>query len=839
MANKILRKYLFIFCISWGIGGVFLYLNKITPFGIYSLASMDADIQYLDLFAYLKDVLSGNKTIGYNFSKGLGGNTFAIFSYYLASPVNIFLIFFDKSELNMFFSFAFLIKIALSSVFCLFFLVNRFRNLPLFYSILLSLGYAMSQYSILQASNIMWLDGVYMLPLILLGIYRVVNNKGLSLLAISVAFSMIFNWYSGIINCLFSILWLFFELIYKGDRIKGSLLSIFKYSIGMLCGLLLCSVVFVPTYFELQNGKGGLDLWLFNFGFTGNLFSLLNGLVLGAKENKGVLVLFSGSLALIGLTLYLSHLRNNWNRKSISVFILLMVTIMVFYWNPLILIFSIFKKVDSYWYRYSYFAHFVLIFIAGFSFSFFKIEFYKILKYGVLFFSILLGVSYIKNTSPELIYFSMSYYFIQVAFLWFVLNGKSSWRLSSMIFLFIMSSSELIQNFGLIKNVNTNGRDFVTYEKEQELLVKDIQSQNDKDFYRVSSLKNRKYNSENITAYYLDSFYHNYSGLNTYTSSPDNTQLEFLNTVGYPKYAGTLNVVNTSILPLDSLLGVRYFLSDVKIIGFDEVDTIQSRNGKSVYYNSYVLPVGLSYFSKDVKNNVIFNNPFENINSIYSTILGERASIFERIEYSFKQHNNMIDISFNGNGDPVYGYIDTKRELNGRLILNNRFLTGYSKWLAPRVVYLGNDVVNSLRLETKADLKGNISDIAIYRLNMKFFATVIDQIKQNNKAQAVEISDGLIRIKTRKSSEESKLFIAIPYNSAWRVLMNGNEIKPEPFFNGLMAIPLEINKDNVIEMTYSIPKLSLGVILSLLGILIFIVLLFSKNKFQICKDITC
>ena len=43
----------------------FLFLNEIVPFGNYTLATMDADIQYLDLFAYLQELLSGSKSIGY------------------------------------------------------------------------------------------------------------------------------------------------------------------------------------------------------------------------------------------------------------------------------------------------------------------------------------------------------------------------------------------------------------------------------------------------------------------------------------------------------------------------------------------------------------------------------------------------------------------------------------------------------------------------------------------------------------------------------------------------------------------------------------------------------
>ena len=69
---------------------VLCYLKGIVPFGSKgSMAIMDAQIQYLDFFAYLKDVLNGTQKIGYTFNRTLGGNNIAVFAYYLSSPFNL------------------------------------------------------------------------------------------------------------------------------------------------------------------------------------------------------------------------------------------------------------------------------------------------------------------------------------------------------------------------------------------------------------------------------------------------------------------------------------------------------------------------------------------------------------------------------------------------------------------------------------------------------------------------------------------------------------------------------------------------------------------------------
>ena len=53
----------------------------------YLLADMAS--QYNSLYNYIHDVLVGNDSIFYSFSKGLGGNMASTVGYYLASPFNI------------------------------------------------------------------------------------------------------------------------------------------------------------------------------------------------------------------------------------------------------------------------------------------------------------------------------------------------------------------------------------------------------------------------------------------------------------------------------------------------------------------------------------------------------------------------------------------------------------------------------------------------------------------------------------------------------------------------------------------------------------------------------
>ena len=70
--------------------GMFQY----APFGNNSLACMDAHWQYLDFFAYLKDVIQGKNSVFYSLTNTLGGAGLGVYSYYLASPLNLLVVFF-------------------------------------------------------------------------------------------------------------------------------------------------------------------------------------------------------------------------------------------------------------------------------------------------------------------------------------------------------------------------------------------------------------------------------------------------------------------------------------------------------------------------------------------------------------------------------------------------------------------------------------------------------------------------------------------------------------------------------------------------------------------------
>ena len=88
--------------VTAGIFWLVIVLDEFVPSGINTPAVTDAKLQYLDLFAYCRDVLTGQNSAAYTFSNTLGGSAAAIWAYYLASPFNILVLLFPRDRLNLY-----------------------------------------------------------------------------------------------------------------------------------------------------------------------------------------------------------------------------------------------------------------------------------------------------------------------------------------------------------------------------------------------------------------------------------------------------------------------------------------------------------------------------------------------------------------------------------------------------------------------------------------------------------------------------------------------------------------------------------------------------------------
>lgn len=845
------------------------WIKGYVPFGDHSLATMDADFQYLDFYAYMKDVLLGRNNIDYSFTKTIGGPCIGIFSYYLASPFNLLLIFFKKSQLIVFMELIISMKLALAASTCSYYLNRRFASSGKnpasgIMNVFFAVSYALGQYSIAQASNCMWLDGVYMLPLILLGVYRVVREAKTTTLSITVALSILFNWYTGGINCLFAIIWLIFEyFIMKTEGVSGSDRQdkfwkvVGRAAWAMFIGVLISAVLFLPTIGAMKySTRGKLEFQgLTDMSLLGNVASVIEAYSIGAMSSKGVVSLYCGSLAIIGcIGIFIGKTKTP--KQKLVRALMLFVVIMSFFWTPLCTVFSLFKSVGSYWYRYSYIGIITIIFLA---YEFFFSENIRhiwkrvVISVGVFaLYQIVLNRAYGWHKGYYII---ATIIFLTAVTAAVLLSARSrriivkrAW-MAILCMLFVLETGADV-SLQMDNYHRDNGDRFREYTVAEEELVSNMKNY-DPGIYRVNQTNGRNLNTVDIArgenktgengkkylndlrANYDESMAYNYWAIAGYTSSPDTNTLEFLERIGYRMSSENMNTVNMALVGADSLLGVRYVLSAYDITGLDKVKDIPDNSrGIGVYENPYCLPMAFVYNSGEYKAEMS-NNPFEYLNGIYSELLGRRTELFIPLKYDRsgdRLHKIEYKLYIPDGNYAVYGNIPWNFDFGAILSVNKTYKTRYAKWLSPSVFDIPvqkGDKYGYIKLASRNEINIVEDGEQFYALNLDEFKKVTDELSQG-AADKIDIKNGSADVQVT-AQEGQSLLISIPYSDGWEIRLNGERIEPDLLGNCLYSIKLA-DGENTVQMKFHVKYLGLGIGCSVLGIFMLIMTIFAKKR---------
>ncbi len=221
------------------------------PFGRESLMIVDMHHQYAPLLSQLREmVLHGGSPL-YTFETGIGANFISLFAYYLASPFNLLLALFPEGMLTEGILIITLLKNAIAAAMFAACVQYVFRRRD-FSVVMLSLGYSLSMYMIAYSWNIMWLDGVMLLPLAVLGFERMMRESKYGVYVLTLAYILFTNYYIGFMVCVFLVLY-FFVYIIRSHHTGGAFFRAgFRFALASLIGGGLAMCILLPVVFALQ-----------------------------------------------------------------------------------------------------------------------------------------------------------------------------------------------------------------------------------------------------------------------------------------------------------------------------------------------------------------------------------------------------------------------------------------------------------------------------------------------------------------------------------------------------------------------------------------------------------
>ena len=753
--------------------------------------------------------------------------------------------------MRTFFDIAVVIKLVLAALSCSYFFAETFKekinsNLKYAMTIVLSVSYALCQYNIAQSSNIMWLDGVYMLPLMLLSIHKIVigESKGWKL-AIVVGYMIIANWYSAGINCIFSGFWFIFEYArnyQKKDAAKDQLVNLLKnglsYVFAMVLGIMLSAFLFIPTVKALQGSPRGDLKWdkLFDNTITGDIKTVLQNYVYGATSAENSVALFCGCIVVIGVFAFFLNKKIKVSEK-VKCGLLLLFAILSMYWKPLISAFSMFQDVNGYWYRYSYLAIFVLIYIAG--------EYFLGSEYGMVPTSvsaILLSVmivllNHAKHAQPIREVYATALMFLVTGFAFglviFIKSKNINIRFyqSSILLMAFLCIGDSVYNSVLLMDKYAE-HDSCLRSKETKEASKQISMIQSKDrgVYRITQTY------AGINANYDEAFAHNYWSLAGYTSSPNDMQRGFLDKAGYNIMGPNFCVVNTSMLGIDSFLGTKYVMSAYPINGLKEVKGIGRYNGRRTYLNPYALPMAVTYRNNSIAYNTA--NCFEYQNSLYSSLVGRNVSVYKPLKAELVQEGNVAErksmkyrVNLPASGMcAVYGTIPWNSWINATLNVDGKYHIPYAQWLSPAVFHVPSEKGEETEtLSLSSDMGYDIrrEGVAFYALDLKELKKVTSELKAD-KLEYLCVRNGDIKVRARVKEAGNSLYLSVPCDKGWTVKLNGDDVQTRMIGDCLYSIPLKKGR-NVLVMHYRVPGLARGLVLSIAGILLVLLWVFGDG----------
>ncbi|SEF66139.1 Uncharacterized membrane protein YfhO [Eubacterium ruminantium] len=205
---------------SWILAAVITFIFMIAvmmygdvgPFGGRSYTMVDSIHQYVPFFSDYKAKLLDHGSMFYTWKVGMGVNFQSLFFYYLASPLNLLVIFFKRASIPLLITYLTVLKITFSAGAFGYYL-SRHKGGVKNSSLITAFGvaFAINNYVLGYMWNVMWLDCIMVLPLIILGFERLMEGKSPKMYCLSLAYCLYCNYYIAFMVCIFMVLWFFSE----------------------------------------------------------------------------------------------------------------------------------------------------------------------------------------------------------------------------------------------------------------------------------------------------------------------------------------------------------------------------------------------------------------------------------------------------------------------------------------------------------------------------------------------------------------------------------------------------------------------------------------------------
>ena len=786
-----------ILCVVAAVRGVY-------PFGAQSFLAEDLVYQYVDFFAWFKRVLAGQESVFYSTACGLGANTWGLYSYYLASPFNLLLPFFDEEHLTLFVFVADALKLGCMQLAAMFYLRRRF-SVGRGWSGVLALGYTWCLWTATNLRNPMWLDALILLPLLMWAVWELVRHGRWVPLCLLTTADIICCWYTAYMAVLFLILLAILEwwcagcCDASGEHVLLWRLAL-RFARPMLVALVLCAWTFVPTVMAMLESGGVEETSLLGIiqgilgagsplGMAMKLFTtkpgcFVRGFVPALYDFLRPVPQFYCGVVLMGCFAGFYVSRHVTGRVKGGLGVLVAVMLASILLTPLQAIWCGFRAPTGFYSRVCVFVAPVLMWAAGWLW-----QAESGAPSGTSRLAGLLGSRVALGTVCAFVVADLT------------LGAALAWRT-----LYCGYSQEYHDGY-------------VAQSAQQ---ISDLEGlggctwRADRTFTRAGF------------AALNDEMGRGYMGISSYSSAHNQDALDFLSALGYSK-PGQISVRYAApVLSSDALLGVRYVCSQQSVAGETLLEDVSQVSGGSAYENPYALGLGYLVSGDATSAALEEGSPFERQNELASALVGHEVKLFRSAaatEAVVDEGTRAWDVTV-PTGCLGYAYVDVPSGYVDGVMLDVDGVSQQEGWrfqqtLRPfstvergepgvhRVVMSGIDNKKAVPLED--------ASCAFYYLDLNALQSLTDELGAHQATFDSFAGSGISGTVTADS--DGWLMVSVPHEAGWTVTVNGAQVETRGAFGDALTLVPVAAGENRFEMTFVSPGFVPGCVVSAAGAL--------------------
>lgn len=561
------------------------------PFGDKSILVSDMAQQYVEFFCALKQ-----GDVFFSWSKALGTSYIGVFSYYVSSPLSLLTLLVPNEAMPLGLMVLTILKLGLAGLSYGIFARHYFDRLDLC-PVLGAIAYALCAYAVGYSVCVMWLDGLIWLPIILLGLERLLDGTGRWLFPLSLAACFFSTWYISYMIGGFCLLWFFFRVVSKGMDAKTFLRRGREFLLGAAWALFLTAWLWLPSFLAMTGGKFSTAQVDYEGLFNFELGALFPQFLFGHHQFFAVPLpyVFCGTATLCAAVAYF-FLRGVSPRQRLASGALAAVLVASLWLSPLDKVWHLFQHPNWFPYRYAFLISFLLVFFAQHTFHWLKDAFPVPARPGVL-----------------------------------ALAALLCWEMGA-------NARVIFQTVDSVEPYTPYGAYTADYAANAALVDQARAEAPAGEFYRMGSTYDQGCNAplrfgyNGITHY--SSLYH--AGVNSALRSLGLAQSWY-----WCAYYGSSHLT-------DALLDIRYVLTDGEIPGYRAVAEV---DGLRLWEDPNALP--LAFLAREGLE-ATSGTPVERQSQMFAALTGEGEALYAPIQPQMDLHEDWVALTYQGTGMPIY-----------------------------------------------------------------------------------------------------------------------------------------------------------------------------------------